>query len=288
MGRGGTVFGLWSKSIWPPLPDNKGWKAMTDIIKAFFDNRADANQAVEQLVAAGISRAAVTILPETESATYSRHDEGPYDTKRDEGGFWASVMKLFSSEDDRGVYAEGMSRGGTLLHVTAEASEVGLVQTILEEHGSVDVNERAETWRQAGWTGRSEPGQFAESAPMAVPATGAIDATSPIAADGPGQRSTADVRRAELEAALDDALLGSPRRSVSATGGSDIQEKMDVIAADGTKVGTVDHLEGRDQIKLAKSTSPDGQHHYVPLSWVDHVDAHVHLTKAAPEVRAHW
>jgi uncharacterized protein (TIGR02271 family) len=67
-----------------------------------------------------------------------------------------------------------------------------------------------------------------------------------------------------------------------------IAEHMDVIASDGVKIGTVDHLDGPDKIKLAKSTSPDGEHHYIPLTWVDHVDTHVHLTKASAEARAAW
>jgi uncharacterized protein (TIGR02271 family) len=67
-----------------------------------------------------------------------------------------------------------------------------------------------------------------------------------------------------------------------------IAEHMDVIASDGVKIGTVDHLHGLDKIKLAKSTSPDGQHHYIPLTWVDHVDAHVHLTRASAEAKSAW
>ena len=63
---------------------------------------------------------------------------------------------------------------------------------------------------------------------------------------------------------------------------------MDVIASDGAKIGTVDHLDGPDRIKLAKSTSPDGQHHMVPLAWVDHVDTHVHLNKTAVDAKAGW
>jgi hypothetical protein len=63
---------------------------------------------------------------------------------------------------------------------------------------------------------------------------------------------------------------------------------MDVIASDGVKIGTVDHLDGPDRIKLTKSASPDSQHHYVPLAWVDHVDTNVHLTKASAEARAGW
>jgi hypothetical protein len=68
----------------------------------------------------------------------------------------------------------------------------------------------------------------------------------------------------------------------------DIKEHMEVIGSDGKRVGTVDHLEGSDKIKLAKSDAPDGKHHFIPLSLVDHVDAHVHLTKSAKDVQAQW
>ena len=59
---------------------------------------------------------------------------------------------------------------------------------------------------------------------------------------------------------------------------SKIKEHMDVISSDRKTVGQVDHLEGSDKIKLTKNSSPDGQHHhFIPVSWVDHVDQHVHL-----------
>ncbi|MBC7646742.1 MAG: DUF2171 domain-containing protein [Pseudopedobacter sp.] len=55
-----------------------------------------------------------------------------------------------------------------------------------------------------------------------------------------------------------------------------IQEHMEVICADGKHHGLVDHLEG-EYIKLTKNSSSDGMHHWLPLSAIDHVDAHVHL-----------
>ena len=103
------------------------------------------------------------------------------------------------------------------------------------------------------------------------------------------------VRRTEVE--VDDgrgktgATTGTAsgtRRFAMADAPSLIVEHMDVIGSDGTKVGTVDHLEGSDQIKLTKNASPDGQHHLIPLSWVDHVDQHVHLSKTVTEVRTGW
>ena len=61
---------------------------------------------------------------------------------------------------------------------------------------------------------------------------------------------------------------------------SEIREHMEVRDAVGVHVGTVDHLDG-DRIKLTRNDSSDGQHHYVPLSAVSRVDAHVHLNQTA-------
>jgi len=58
---------------------------------------------------------------------------------------------------------------------------------------------------------------------------------------------------------------------------SQIQEHAEVIGADGTHVGTVDHVEG-DRIKLTKNDSPqteDGQgakHHYISIGLVADVE----------------
>ena len=68
---------------------------------------------------------------------------------------------------------------------------------------------------------------------------------------------------------------------------SQIKEHAEVIGADGVHVGTVDAIDG-NRIKLTKSDSSDGQHHYIPLDWVDHVDQHVHLSKNSDDVKRDW
>ncbi|WP_367305105.1 DUF2171 domain-containing protein [Sphingomonas tagetis] len=65
----------------------------------------------------------------------------------------------------------------------------------------------------------------------------------------------------------------------------DIKPHMEVFGADGVRIGTVDHLDG-DRIKLSREGSRDGEHHYVPLSTVGRVDAHVHLTLTAASLPA--
>jgi hypothetical protein len=55
----------------------------------------------------------------------------------------------------------------------------------------------------------------------------------------------------------------------------DIREHMEVIGADGVKVGTVDHVDG-DRIKLTKDSSGqgshEGHHHYISLGLVADVE----------------
>ncbi len=68
-----------------------------------------------------------------------------------------------------------------------------------------------------------------------------------------------------------------------------IREHMEVLGSDGKHIGTVDHLEGTDRVKLAKGdTSAQGKHHFIPVAWIDHVDAKVHLSKPSGEAMKEW
>ncbi len=51
----------------------------------------------------------------------------------------------------------------------------------------------------------------------------------------------------------------------------DIREHMEVVDVDGAPVGRVDGVEG-DRIKLTKSDSADGKHHFLDKSQVAAVD----------------
>jgi hypothetical protein len=55
----------------------------------------------------------------------------------------------------------------------------------------------------------------------------------------------------------------------------------------GKKAGVVDHVGG-GAIKLTKKNSADGQHHFIPVGWVERVDSHVHLTKNSMETEQNW
>jgi len=80
--------------------------------------------------------------------------------------------------------------------------------------------------------------------------------------------------------------IGSPPEGTDA-GIAGIKEHMDVIASCGKKVGVVDHVGG-GAIKLTKKNSPDGQHHFIPVEWVERVDSHVHLKTNSMETEQNW
>lgn len=99
----------------------------------------------------------------------------------------------------------------------------------------------------------------------------------------------------EIQAALRNASGGSgmPDRKQKGENAmidpNDIREHMEVVGSDGEHVGTVDHCEGPDIIKLTKNDpAAGGEHHYIPLAWVDRIDQRVHLAHPGNEARAHW
>jgi hypothetical protein len=57
--------------------------------------------------------------------------------------------------------------------------------------------------------------------------------------------------------------------------------------APGVHIGTVDRVENGRYIKLTKDDSPNGQHRWIPLEWVESVDDKaVYLKRTAAEVQA--
>jgi len=82
------------------------------------------------------------------------------------GGLTGGLTGAGLSETDAHTYSEGVRRGGTLVTVRADETRSASVMDILEEHGSIDLDERAQGWRAEGWTA---PQAAAVPSPGAVP-----------------------------------------------------------------------------------------------------------------------
>ncbi len=67
---------------------------------------------------------------------------------------------------------------------------------------------------------------------------------------------------------------------------SKITEHMSIVGSDHTDVGTVDHLDEQDMVKVTKDES--GNHHWIPVAWVARVDEHVHLDRPGAQAKEEW
>lgn len=67
---------------------------------------------------------------------------------------------------------------------------------------------------------------------------------------------------------------------------SQIKPDMPVVCSEDGQFAMVDHMEGKDVIKLKKDKS--GQHHFIPLSWVESVDDKVHVDRPGDEAMKQW
>ncbi|KQR72999.1 YsnF/AvaK domain-containing protein [Rhizobium sp. Leaf341] len=128
----------------------------SNTITAFFDDRSEADRAVSRLVEAGISRDAIRVIADSTEGTGSAGHEHK--------GFWASLADMFMPDDDRNVYAEGIRRGGYLVTVSGYPFDLhDTALDILDDEGSVDLDERAKAWESEGWSRSESNDVFASS-----------------------------------------------------------------------------------------------------------------------------
>lgn len=113
-------------------------------ITAFFDSRDEADAAVAELCDAGIDEANISVRAGAQSGTAPG-------TTTEHRGFFEALGDLFMPDEDRSTYAEGLRRGGFIVAVTTEGADDDFVYDILESRGSVDLDERANSWRSEGW-----------------------------------------------------------------------------------------------------------------------------------------
>lgn len=69
------------------------------------------------------------------------------------GGLLGALTGAGVPEEDAHFYAEGVSRGGTLVTVAADDDKAQDAYDIMQRHGAVDIDERGATYRQEGWKG---------------------------------------------------------------------------------------------------------------------------------------
>ncbi|WP_208247651.1 hypothetical protein WGT02_27705 (plasmid) [Rhizobium sp. T1470] len=119
-------------------------------LSAFFDDRSKAESAIRRLEDIGLSNERIRFMPGYEA-------EGDI-ARSDHSGFWAGLADWYFPDEDRAAYAEGLRRGGFLVAVQVDDQCYESAHDILDDEGSIDMDERADLWRREGWDGgRGDP-----------------------------------------------------------------------------------------------------------------------------------
>src|SRR3954468_8266177 len=106
------------------------------------------------------------------------------------GGLIGGLTDMGVSKTDAEYYAESVRRGGALVTVRADDTRAERAAEIMREHGAIDIERRAEQWRQRGWTGWNDQAQpyTPEDIDRDRDVYGATDRTTGIAGGMGGDR----------------------------------------------------------------------------------------------------
>jgi hypothetical protein len=127
----------------------------TSTLTAFFDSRSAAETAIGKLKDNGVSD--VRLMPGYEA------DVEKAEVKSDDrGGFFEALESWFFPDEDRDLYAEGLRRGGFLVSASVDDANYDMVHDILDDEGSIDMDERADLWRTEGWSERQSEDALAD------------------------------------------------------------------------------------------------------------------------------
>jgi stress response protein YsnF len=200
------------------------------MVTALFDSHSAAENAIERLVNAGVPHDRIGLMPGDESEA---SDEAGASSRPEPRGFWGSLGDWLLPDEDRHLYAEGLSRGGYLISVTTGDEHYARVMAILDSEDAIDIDERAESWRAEGWAGWS--GTAAGTSTEVGPAT----SVSPV---------VASVRAEDLDA----EAVASPRKTGLAgaeTGLSERGEQVLPVVDERLRIGMRDVSHGHVRVR---------------------------------------
>lgn len=136
---------------------------MQHTLVAVFDNRSDAQNAMDELLASGFSRSDVNVSSaDPTGQTSSLSGDVPMASQTHEEGIGASIKHfftgLFGSDNDEHVsrYSDVVSRGHHVLTLTTQSEpEVERAADVIERFGPVDIDERHDLTGSAASLGAS-------------------------------------------------------------------------------------------------------------------------------------
>jgi len=136
---------------------------MANTVVGVYDSYAQAQQAMNALLACGFSRDEVQLSSASDRTTAG---QGKITTDEQSSGsgignFFRNLFGMDDDPTDRDVYSEAVRRGSCVLTVNADSAEgADKAVDVMNQFNPVDIDDRSSYWKNQGWSG------YDESAPM--------------------------------------------------------------------------------------------------------------------------
>lgn len=126
-------------------------------VVGIFESKSEAQGVKDSLIAAGIrSEDVVVHTADTGGLIEAQRTEEHKEQGGGISGFFRRLFGFDEAGDEQlvGAYSEAIRRGNCVIsaHVDSEA-QAEQAESIMQQHGAIDIDERAEQWRASGWTG---------------------------------------------------------------------------------------------------------------------------------------
>jgi stress response protein YsnF len=156
---------------------------MKSSLVALFDSQSAAQLAHEQLLAAGFSPESVTMAGGSTATAAAGTNTGVDTEPLHENAVVRFFKNLFGDDhadsNAEGDYREAFRRGSYGLTVNVEDSQIDQAESILNDAGAVDIDERTRQWQSensaVGLSAASTPGAAAQG--MSTPGTAVLSET---------------------------------------------------------------------------------------------------------------
>jgi uncharacterized protein (TIGR02271 family) len=132
---------------------------MTRTVVGIFDDRTSANRVVDELVSNGFDRSQIEVKSHDSYLSDAASGNTGLTGRSHEshgGGIGGWFRRMFGDDDYSnygGHYAEAVRRGGTAVCVHSNEQNADRAADILDRNGAVDIDRRAESWKQHGYKG---------------------------------------------------------------------------------------------------------------------------------------
>jgi uncharacterized protein (TIGR02271 family) len=132
---------------------------MENTVVGVYDNKSQAQNAMNDLLASGFSRNDVQMNPEHMPMAAGAGATG--DTGHGIGHFFRSLFGMEDTDKNADVYSEAVRRGSVVLVVNVDTDDQrDRAMDAMNRYDPIDIDERSTHWRSQGWSG------FDTSAPM--------------------------------------------------------------------------------------------------------------------------